>query len=86
MQCSLDWGSEASSYERAKRLQFPQKFEIPGCVSSNQLLQRHSDSRSWKVLRQFLAVHTTCTLVGALLIVMCYDMRLSHFSLFILNK
>jgi len=26
MQFNLDWGSETSSYERTKRLHFPQKF------------------------------------------------------------
>jgi len=46
MQCSLDRGSEASSYERAKRLQFPEDFEIPGCIIGYQLLKRHSDSWS----------------------------------------
>jgi hypothetical protein len=57
MQCSLNRGSEASSYERPKRLQLPQKFEIPGCISSYQLLKRHSDSWGWKFLHQFLAFY-----------------------------
>lgn len=79
MQCSLDWGSEATSYERTKRLQFPQKFEIPDCISSYQLLKRHLDSWSWKFLYQFPVL--CATLVDVLLIFVCYN--ISAFLVFL---